>query len=326
MSTSEQRKPVVDPKKALGKGLHSLLPPRPAATLAPPIPPPAYTPTPAVIADGNVVLVDIQTVAPNPNQPRREFDQEALLELAQSIERDGIIQPILVRRTAADHYQIIAGERRWRAASITGLTQVPIIVREADDQKVLELAIVENIQREDLNPIELALAFERMAAELSLSHEEIGQKTGKDRATVTNSIRLLQLPHELQDLVSTRRLTPGHARALLKLPNETTQRELAQRCIAEGWSVRQIEEFTKPPKEPTDEIVAKKPATKTVDPNVRAAITELERILGTRVRIMEKGKGKGLIEIEYYSDDDLDRVYSLIVGEREDSATDPAML
>jgi ParB family chromosome partitioning protein len=228
-----------------------------------------------------------------------------------------------VRRTSPGEYQIIAGERRWRASSLARLTEVPVIVREADDQKTLELAIVENIQREDLNPIELAVAFERMAAELSLSHEEIGQKTGKDRATVTNSIRLLQLPAPVQEMVSTRKLSPGHARALLKLPTEKAQRELAERCFREGWSVRQIEEFTKPPKEPSDEIVAIKAAPKPIDPNVRAAIVELERVLGTRVRIMEKGKGKGLIEIEYYSDDDLDRIYSLVVGTPHN---DPAML
>lgn len=305
MSKSDQR-------RALGKGLHSLLPTRGTVQAEP---------EPA--REGGVRFVSVANLRANPNQPRREFDEQALLELAQSIEREGIIQPVIVRQTAADEYQIIAGERRWRAAQIAGLTEVPVIVRAADDQKVLELAIVENIQREDLNPIELASAFERMAAELSLSHEEIGQKTGKDRVTVTNSIRLLQLPSQVQELISGRKLTPGHARALLKLPNEAAQRELADRCIREGWSVRQIEEFTKPPKEATDEIVARKTESKPVDPNVRAAINELERVLGTRVRIMEKGKGKGRIELEYYSDEDLDRIYSLIVGS---PPSDPAML
>jgi ParB family chromosome partitioning protein len=318
MSNTDPRK--APDHRALGKGLHALLPTRNSAqAAAAPVPPTGNKP------DGNVVLAPIGQVRPNPNQPRREFDEQAMLELAQSVEREGIIQPIIVRRTAPSEYQIIAGERRWRAASLAGLTEVPIIVREADDQKVLELAIVENIQREDLNPIELATAFERMAAELSLSHEEIGQKTGKDRVTVTNSIRLLQLPPQVRQLVSTRKLTPGHARALLKLPTEQAQTELADRCIAEGWSVRQVEEFTKPAKEAGDEIVARKANPKPPqDPNVRAAIAELERVLGTRVRIMEKGKGKGLIELEYYSDEDLDRIYSLIAGKT--SETDPAML
>src|SRR5665213_1150787 len=199
--------------KALGKGLNALLPSRgnvSTGTAA------AAQPVPSAQAAGGVWLAPISQVHPNANQPRREFDEQAMLELAQSVEREGIIQPIIVRRVAAGGYQIIAGERRWRAASLAGLKEVPVIVREADDQKVLELALIENIQREDLNPIELAIAFERMAAELSLSHEEIGQKTGKDRATVTNAIRLLQLPKQVQNLVSARILTPGHARALLK--------------------------------------------------------------------------------------------------------------
>ncbi len=159
---------------------------------------------------------------------------------------------------------------------------------------------------------------------MGLSHEEIGQKTGKDRATVTNSIRLLQLPVEVQEMVSTRRLTQGHARALLKLPTEKIQCEVAERAMVEGWSVRRIEDFTRAPLETTDEIVPPaKVAQRPLDPNVRAAVTELERVLGTRVRIMEKGRGQGKIELEYYSDEDLDRIYGLIVGS---TPSDPAML
>lgn len=307
--------------KALGKGLNALLPSRGNVPTAAAV---VAQLTPSAQAEGNVFHAPIAQVRPNANQPRREFDEQAMLELAQSVERDGIIQPIIVRRVAQGDYQIIAGERRWRAASLAGLTEVPVIVREADDQKVLELAIVENIQREDLNPIELAFAFERMAAELGLSHEEIGAKTGKDRATVTNSIRLLHLPKQVQDMVSARKLSSGHARALLKLPTEKAQCELADKCVLEGWSVRQIEEFSRPVRETTDEIVPPaKIAQKSLDPNVRAAVTELERVLGTRVRIMEKSKGKGKIELEYYSDEDLDRIYSLIVGP---ASNDPAML
>lgn len=307
MSKNDPRK--APDHRALGKGLQALLPRRDSVPVPAP-PEPVAAPLP-----GGVQSVPLAQVRPNPNQPRREFEEQALLELAQSIERDGVIQPIIVRRMAPDEYQIIAGERRWRAASIAGLTEVPVIVREADDQKVLELAIVENIQREDLNPIELAVAFERMASELSLSHEEIGQKTGKDRVTVTNSIRLLQLPVPIQELVSAKKLTPGHARALLKVPTADAQRKLAEKCISEGWSVRQIEEFTKPTQEPGDEMVAARKITpKPLDPNVRAAITELERALATRVKITEKRGGKGIIELEYYSDEDLDRIYTLIIG------------
>lgn len=318
MRKTDQRKQPEH--KALGKGLNALLPSRGSAQSVVAMP---SQMVPADTKEGNVLSLPLNYIRPNANQPRREFDEQAMLELAQSVERDGIIQPIIVRRIAPNQYEIIAGERRWRAASLAALKEVPVIVREANDQKVLELAIVENIQREDLNPIELAIAFERMAAELTLSHEEIGKKTGKDRATVTNSIRLLQLPAEVQEMVSSRKLSPGHARALLKLSTEKAQCELAAKCIAEGWSVRQIEEFTKPPRETTDEIVPAKATRQPLDPNVRAAVTELERVLGTRVRIMEKAKGKGRIELEYYSDEDLDRIYSLIVGPAQN---DPAML
>jgi ParB family chromosome partitioning protein len=238
-----------------------------------------------------------------------------MMELTQSIERDGIIQPIIVRRTGGEtEYQIIAGERRWRAAKTAGLATIPVIARTADDQKVLELAIVENIQREDLNPIELAQAFHRMTVELGLSHDEIGEKTGKDRATITNTIRLLQLPEDLQQLVSARKLSPGHARALLKIQDEHTQREMAERCIREGWSVRQAEEYTRTSKgsAPSTRARGRQPQTD-LDPNVKAAVGEIERRLGTRVRIIEKGREKGQIEIEYYSADDLDRIYNLIL-------------
>jgi ParB family chromosome partitioning protein len=295
MTKSERR-------KALGKGLHSLLPTRPTA------PPP--NPTPAIAADGDIQRLKIEQVTPNPDQPRRDFDESALLELAQSIEREGIIQPIIVRKTAPNHYQIIAGERRWRAAKLSGLQQIPVIVRTADDQQALELAIVENIQREDLNPIELATAFQRMAAELGLSHDQIGQKTGKERTTITNSVRLLQLPEDLQGMVAARQLSPGHARALLKFEDQQMQREIAQRCVSEGWSVRQIEQFTRP----KGKAEKSKPADGPTDPNVKFALSELERVLGTKVRIVENRNGRGRIEIEYYSGDDLSRIYDLVVG------------
>ncbi len=304
-----------DGRKALGKGLHSLLPPRPGAAAA------AAAATaaaqvkaagPEEPADGKVSLVAITSVEANPNQPRREFDPIALAELSQSIERDGIIQPIVVRKAGPQRYQIIAGERRWRAATAAGLKEVPVILRTADDQKVLELAIVENIQREDLNPVELAQAFQRMMTELDLTHEEIGEKTGKDRATIANTIRLLHLPVEIQDLVTAKKLTQGHARALLKLQDEATQKEVAEKVVREGWSVRQVEEYTRPAGAAKPK--AKVPASP-LDPNVKAAIAELEQALGTRVRIVEKGKDKGHIEIEYYSPTDLDRIYELIVSQ-----------
>jgi len=305
-----------DPRKALGKGLHSLLPTRNAPAPTPAAPVAAPPVVPEGVKDGNVSMVPIGEVKPNPNQPRRDFEPGAMAELTQSIERDGIIQPIIVRRTGPKEYQIIAGERRWRAATAAGLKEIPVIPREATDEKVLELAIIENIQREDLNPIELALAFQRMGAELGLSHDQIGEKTGKDRATVTNTIRLLQLPEDIQEMIATRKISQGHARALLKISDEIGQRSVAQRCIDEGWSVRQIEEYTRPAKGGAAMAAEKKKATPPpVDPNVKAAISEMEAKLGTRVRILEKGPNKGLIEIEYYSADDLDRIYNVIAGE-----------
>jgi ParB family chromosome partitioning protein len=271
--------------------------------------------TPEAPKDGNVSSVPITAVKPNPNQPRREFDATAMAELTQSIERDGIIQPIIVRRIGPNEYQIIAGERRWRAAGAAGLKEIPVIPREANDQQVLELAIIENIQREDLNPIELALAFQRMGAELNLSHDQIGEKTGKDRVTVTNTIRLLHLPDDVQQMIAARRISQGHARALLKLQTAELQRTVAQRCIDEGWSVRQIEEYTRTEKAAPAEAAKKNPEPPAIDPNVKAAVSEMEAKLGTRVRIIEKSANKGLIEIEYYSADDLDRIYNVIAGE-----------
>jgi len=314
MTKNDQREPPGNPlssqRKALGKGLHSLLPGRKSDPAAPAASGPPKLPNEPE-APSDIRKLPIDHVAPNPDQPRRDFDQTALLELTQSIEREGIIQPIIVRNMGLNEYQIIAGERRWRAAKLAGLTEVPVIVRTADDQQVLELAIVENIQREDLNPIELALAFQRMASELGLSHDQIGHKTGKERTTVTNAVRLLQLPMEIRDLIASKKLSPGHARALLKFDDAQTQLDIAHRCIAEGWSVRQIEEFTRPAGLP---LRVKQPkAEPQLDPNVKAALSELERTLGTRVRILEGRGGKGRIEIEYYSAEDLSRIYDLIV-------------
>jgi len=287
-------------RRALGKGLSALLPTRPHD----PLPPEPFTePSPHTIP--------IDSIDANPTQPRRVFQPDRLAELAQSIRENGIIQPLVVRK-AGDRYQLVAGERRWRAAKLAGLEQVPAVVQEIPDDRLLEVTLVENIQREDLNPIETANAFSRLNSELSLSAEEIGRRTGKDRTTIVNSLRLLQLPGDLQQLVSERRLSAGHARCLLSLPNADLQREVAEKAVAQGWSVRQMERTTqrmtegRKPKH-VDEVET--------DPNVKAAIEEMTRVLGTKVRIIEKANQKGRIEIEYYSTEDLDRIYGVIVGE-----------
>jgi ParB family chromosome partitioning protein len=287
-----------NPRKALGRGLGALLPTRPPASLAP---------TP----EENARHIPIDTIDANPLQPRRTFQPDRLEELAQSIRSNGIIQPLVVRR-AGDRFQLVAGERRWRAAKLAGIQQVPVVVREIPDDRLLEITLIENIQREDLNPIETAVAFERMMRELVLNPEQVGQRTGKDRTTIVNLIRLLQLPDDIQQLVAERRLSAGHARCLLALPSIQLQREVAERSVAQGWSVRQVERVTRKmleghsPKH-VDEV--------DIDPNVKAAIQEMERMLGTRVRIVEKANHKGRVEIEFYSSEDLDRIYAAICGE-----------
>ena len=294
-----------DPRKALGKGIHSLLPARKSQ-------PEAVIAGLARVVDSGAQILPIEQVAPNPNQPRRLFDEGALMELQQSIEQDGVIQPIIVRKSGTDRYEIIAGERRWRASTAAGLKEVPVIIREATDERVHELALIENIQREDLNPMELALGFQRMSR-LGLSHEEIARKTGKQRTTVTNTLRLLQLPQKVGTMIAASVLSPGHARALLRFDDPEMQYAVARRAVDEEWSVRQIEEFTRPTSVEGKKAHAKQPPPH-LDANVKFAIDELERVLGTKVRITPKGANKGLIEIEYYSDDDLNRVYEAIVG------------
>jgi ParB family chromosome partitioning protein len=257
-----------------------------------------------------VTLLPPDSIEPNPLQPRRVFNQERLEELAQSIRANGVIQPLVVRQVG-DKYQLVAGERRWRAAKLAQVERVPVVVQQIPDEHLLEVTLVENIQREDLNPIETAQAFQRLVKELNLSHEEVGRRTGKDRTTITNLLRLLLLPPDVQNLVAERRISAGHARCLLSLPTEVLQRAVAEKAAAQGLSVRQLERLTqrmmegRSPKQP-DEVDG--------DPNVKAAITEMERTLGTKVRIVEKAKQRGRIEIEYYSNDDLDRIYSVIVG------------
>jgi ParB family transcriptional regulator, chromosome partitioning protein len=292
-------------RKALGKGLSALLP-----ASRNPQPAPAPAKATAEAAPGALRL-DIHLIDPNPLQPRTVFQEERLAELAQSIRENGIIQPLVVRK-AGERYQLIAGERRLRAARLAHLEIVPVVVEQIADERLMEVTLIENIQREDLNPIEVAHAFERLTREFHLSHEQVAQRTGKERSTVTNMLRLLRLPAEVQMLLAEQRLTMGHARALLGLPSAEQQVHQAQRAATEGLSVRQVERIVQKLVEGGEEKAKNEPPA--LDANVRAAVDELERVLGTRVRIVAKNEERGRLEIEYYSSEDLSRIYETIVG------------
>ena len=288
-------------RKALGRGLSALLPQRPAATAVQMAPEPSNSGPQAA----SILIAEIQ---PNPLQPRTIFDSTRLEELANSIETHGIIQPLLVRRKGSS-YELIAGERRLRAAKLARLVEVPAIIQDYADERILEIALIENIQREDLNPMETAQALERLHTEMHLSHEEIAARTGKDRTTITNMIRLLRLPGDVQLLVAERRLSMGHARAILGLATPELQTQVAEKAAAQGFSVRQVERLVKKvnePREPSD--------TPLQDPNIKAAVGDLEAALGTRVRIVERSDQRGRIEIEYYSQEELQRIYESIIA------------
>lgn len=296
-----------DPRRVLGKGLSALLPSRPSSG-----PAPAAVATQAPV-DPNSGLqhLPIETVQANPRQPRTNFQQDKLYELAESIKVNGILQPLLVRRLG-DVFEIVAGERRWRAAKLAGLAAVPAVIQDIADDNILTLALIENIQRDDLNAIETAVAFDRLSRELNLTHEEIGRRTGKDRTTITNFLRLLRLPEDLQGMLGDGRLSMGHARAILGLPTEELQRTVAEKIVSQGLSVRAAEKLVQSMTEPRE---LKEDVKVQIDPNVKAAEDELQRVLGTRVAIHRKNEKRGRIEIEYYSQDELHRIYSMLMGE-----------
>ncbi len=295
-----------DKPRRLGKGLSALLPSRP---VSPPLA--SSAPAAAAAAPAPKNTLPILSIHPNAEQPRTDFDEARLTELAASITAHGVIQPIIVRKHK-DSYQIVAGERRWRAAQIAGLVEVPVVIQEIADAELLEVALIENIQREDLNPIEAAQAFDKLS-KLGHSQEEIGRRTGKDRATIANLIRLLRLPKEVQDLVAGGKLSMGHARALLSLHDSQQLLDLAKSAVDKGLSVRQVEHHAQILLG-DKEAPAKAKKEAPVDPNVKAAIDVLERALGTRVKIVSNGE-RGRIEIEYYSQAELDRLYYLLAGE-----------
>jgi ParB family transcriptional regulator, chromosome partitioning protein len=307
-------------RKALGRGIHTLLPHRPAtaepALSVVPRPLPAEKPAlPEHFEEFHSIPLD--QIEPGEQQPRTHFDDAKLEELAQSIRANGVIQPITVIKSDTEKYRIIAGERRWRAAQLAGLNEIPALVRAVDPRHFLELALVENLQREDLNAIEIGEAFYTLATELQLSHDEIARRTGKDRSSVTNFIRLLRLAAPVKEMLISGAISMGHARAVVNLLG-ADQLHICEQITRNRLSVRQTEKIV-------NDLIEQKAAgtwqetkiasanTKTLDPNIRAALEEMAMALGTKVRLIAKSKAAGRLEIEYYSQDDLDRIYSVIV-------------
>ncbi len=279
-------------RKALGRGLNALL--REAE---------------APSAPAGAERIAVSQIDPNPFQPRQAFPEDGLNELAASIRASGIVQPVLVRR-AGDRYQMVAGERRWRAALRAGLESIPAIVRDLGDSEALEIALTENLLRADLNPIEVARAYEQLQTKFGITHEQIAERLGVNRSTVTNALRLLAMDAEVQRMVAEGKLSGGHARALAGLNSHETQRQLAKMALARGLSVRQLEHLVASSARPHTRLPAGA-GSKPMDPNVRSAMMEIERTLGTRVKISGDGK-RGKIEISYFSPEDLNRIFELI--------------
>lgn len=274
----------------------------------------------AAATSEELLEIDIDLIEPNSAQPRLRFDETRLNELAESIRHNGVVQPILLRRRG-QNYQIVAGERRWRAAQKAGLQRIPAVVREIPDDKLLELALIENIQRQELNAIEEARAYKKLIETLGLTQENVAQRVGRDRTFITNYLRLLRLPDDIQHLVEDEKISMGHARALLGVDDPAIQRRVARSITEHYLSVRETEKTIK-------RIVANGSSTETIlvsavkkdDANVRAAESKLRRRLNTQVRVLQSQSGNGgKIEIEYYSESDLDRVYQLLMRNTDNS-------
>ena len=301
--------------RGLGKGLDSLIPNVAGETKAKKA---------ASASDGNKsaaanesesneakTMVKITMVEPNREQPRKNFDEDSLQELADSIKQFGLLQPILVQ-DRKDHYEIIAGERRWRASRMAGLQEIPVIIRNYTEQEIVEISLIENIQREDLNPIEEAQAYKRLLTEFNLKQDEVAERVSKSRAAVTNSVRLLKLTDEVQQMVIDEMITTGHARALLAVEDPEEQYNLAQKIFDEKLSVRDIEKLVKNLGKPAK---AKKPDDKTLQLIYQDIEEKLKQRLSTKVTVTPKGDGAGKIEIEFYNNEDLDRLIDLM-GEK----------
>jgi len=290
-------------RKALGKGLKALFPD-------------------AIIDDetredgvGRIEMIPVENLVPNKFQPRRDFDEQKLKELADSIKEHGVIQPIVVRTLEGDKYEIVAGERRWRACRMLGIGSIPAVIKEYTSRQLTEIALIENIQREDLNPLEEAHAYDILIREFSFTQEELAKRIGKSRPFVANMLRLLQLEKEVQAMIEEKKLSAGHARALLGVKGKE-QIKLAEKIVKEGLSVRQTEELVREriekKKEPKEERKETKNLKKEKPAYIEEAEEKLTEVLGTKVKI--QGKSKGKIVIEYYSEEELERLLELMIG------------
>ena len=296
-------------KKGLGKGLDSLIADKVSTK--------QVTKTESQVKlksehAADAVMMDITKVEPNREQPRQKFDEDALVELAESIKQFGVLQPLLVQEKD-DYYEIIAGERRWRAAKLAGVKKIPVIIKKLTAQEIMEISLIENIQREDLNPIEEAMAYKRLLTEFNLKQDEVAERVSKSRTAVTNAMRLLKLNDKVQQMVIDEMLTTGHARALLGIDDQEKQYVLAQKIFDEKLSVRDTEKLVKSIQ---NEKKNRTNVRKEIDPKLEAIYHDLEEqmkgILGTKVSINHKDEEKGKVEIEYYSQDELDRIIDLL--------------
>lgn len=295
-------------KKGLGKGLDSLIPDNNSMK--------SVTSEKTVeskedaAAKSGVQVMKINEVEPNRDQPRKNFDEDALLELSDSIKQFGVLQPLLVRKRK-DYYEIIAGERRWRAAKLAGVKEVPVIEKEYTDQEILEIGLIENIQRENLNPIEEAIAYKRLLEEFNLKQDEVAERVSKSRTAVTNSMRLLKLSDKVQQMIIDDMISTGHARALLAINDPELQYTLANKIFDEKLSVRETEKLVKEIKNPKKPKEKKPVANSFIYQDLEE---KMKSVFGTKVSIASKGKGKGKIEIEYYSDDELEHLFDMMMS------------
>lgn len=295
-------------KKGLGKGLDSLIPDNKSMK--------SVTSEKTVeskedaAAKSGVQVMKINEVEPNRDQPRKNFDEDALLELSDSIKQFGVLQPLLVRKRK-DYYEIIAGERRWRAAKLAGVKEVPVIEKEYTDQEILEIGLIENIQRENLNPIEEAIAYKRLLEEFNLKQDEVAERVSKSRTAVTNSMRLLKLSDKVQQMIIDDMISTGHARALLAIDDPELQYTLANKIFDEKLSVRETEKLVKEIKNPKKPKEKKPVANSFIYQDLEE---KMKSVFGTKVSIASKGKGKGKIEIEYYSDDELEHLFDMMIS------------